>query len=118
MEHVAGSNNQLERLKTNLLAVVVHSLTNLDEHLLKRSLRQVSCCAQQVAECAVDDRVSIGTQLNAVTACVAAVERTVQHVSCKQFFRFNQRLCQVLGIDLTDADVIAVLNQHFGQREG
>ena len=118
MEHVTGGNDQFQRLETNLLTVVVHSLTHLNEHLLKRGLRQVSCGRQLVAEHAVNNRVRGVGERNAITADVAAIERTVQYVSCKQFFRFNQRLCQVLGIDLTDADVIAVLNQHFGQREG
>ena len=78
---VNGSfSNQLTWDQTNLLPVVVHSLTDLDEHLLKRGLAEVSRGGQLVAERSVHDRVSGVDQADAVATDIRTVERTVEHV--------------------------------------
>ena len=119
MEDVAGGDHQLAGHQTNLLAVVVHSLTDLDQHLFQRSLGQVGGSCQQVAERTVHDGVRSAVQSDAVTTSVlTASEGVVQHVSGQSLFGLDQRLSEVASVDLTDTDVVTVLDQHFGQREG
>ena len=118
MEHVARTSNDLLRVQADTLAVVVHGVADLDEDLFQRGLGQGGCGGQLVAERAVDDRVVSGNEGLAVAASVARGERTVQDVGCQRLFRFDQGLSQVLGVGLTDTDVIAVFHQHFGQGEG
>ena len=118
LEHVARCDHQLTWDQTDFLAVVVHSLTDLDEHLLKRGLAEVGCGGQLVAKRTVHDRVSGVDQAHAVATDIRTVERTVEHVCRQRLFGLNQRLSKVTSVDVTDTDVVAVLNQHFRQREG
>jgi hypothetical protein len=118
LEDVAGSDHQLAGHQTDLLTVVVHSLTDLDEHLLKRGLAEVGSGGQQVAERTVHDGVRSAVQLNAVATGIAAVECAVKHVRRQGLLGLDQGLSEVTGINLTDTDVVAVFHKHFGQRKG
>ncbi len=57
-------------------------------------------------------------QRDAVATDKRTVERTVEHVCTQSLFGLNQGLSKVTSVDVTDTDMVAVLNQNFGQREG
>ena len=89
----------------------------MDEELFERSLRQGSGLRQLVREGAGDNRVIVSNQFHTVAASICAGERAVQDVRAKGFLGFDQRLREVTRIGLTDANVVAVFDEHLGQRE-
>ena len=118
LEHVGRTGDDLLGCQADALAVVVHRISDLDQHLLEGRLRHGGGGVQLVAERAVDDGVRGAHQRHTVTTCVRTVEGAVQDVGGQRFLRLNQRLRQVLGVGLTDTDVVTVLDQHLRQREG
>ena len=118
LEDVARASHDLLGRQTDALAVVVNSVADLNEELLKRSLRQRRGSRQHVGERAVDDGVVVGNQSHAVTTRIGSIEGAVQDVGTQRFLRFNQGLREMLRVGLTNTDVIAVFHKHLGQAEG
>lgn len=70
-----------------------------------------------VRERAVHDGVRCVDERHTVAALVRAVESTVQDVSAQGLLGLDERLSEVLRIGGADADVVAVLDKHLGERE-
>jgi hypothetical protein len=52
-----------------------------------------------------------------VTTNERTIEGTVEDVGAERLFRFDHRLGEMLRIDPTDTNVVAVFDQDFGKRE-
>ena len=123
-QHVGRRHDELLRREADLLAARIGCLTHLDQHLFQGGLRQNGRRVQQVGHRRISRREALGAEVgvraqdHAVTASVAGSEGAVDDVRCQRFQRLGHRLRRVLGEGRAHADVVTVLHQHLGQREG
>ena len=59
----------------------------------------------------------VGHEGHTIAAGIGGVEGTVEDVRAQRLFRLDERLREVLRVGLTDPNVIAVLDEDFGEAE-